>query len=131
MWLYVTHDRHEATAVVEELLAPALDRDPRTLADHLPIGPPARCTEILSAYADAGAKRVLLWPVRDGTRQLQACAEEVLPHLPDGRAQGREIPDGGFPSSDTRPVGWCDGGSGCGVSPTVTKHDRSTREGRS
>lgn len=81
MWLYVTRDRHEAATVVEELLAPALDRDPRTLADQLPIGPPARCAEVLSAYAQAGAKRVLVWPIRDRIPQLERFAEQVIPHV--------------------------------------------------
>jgi hypothetical protein len=81
-------DPHEATAVLEELLAPALDWDPRTLADRLPIGPPARCAEVLSAYAEVGAKRVLLWPDRDGIHQLRACAEQVLPQVADGRRPG-------------------------------------------
>jgi alkanesulfonate monooxygenase SsuD/methylene tetrahydromethanopterin reductase-like flavin-dependent oxidoreductase (luciferase family) len=72
-WCYVTDDAR-ATEVVEELLAPLLGRDPETLR-HLPVGSPARCAEALAAYAEAGAREVLLWPVHESLRQLERCAE--------------------------------------------------------
>jgi alkanesulfonate monooxygenase SsuD/methylene tetrahydromethanopterin reductase-like flavin-dependent oxidoreductase (luciferase family) len=80
-WLYVTEDPHELAAVVGGILAPALRRDPRTLAEHLPLGSPEHCVRVLTAYADAGARQMLLWPVRGGVRQLEAFARHVAPHV--------------------------------------------------
>jgi alkanesulfonate monooxygenase SsuD/methylene tetrahydromethanopterin reductase-like flavin-dependent oxidoreductase (luciferase family) len=70
MWLYVTDSRSEAEHVRNDLLAPALGRDPAQLPD-LPIGSAAHCSEVLAGYAAAGAREVLLWPVRDSLRQLE------------------------------------------------------------
>lgn len=81
MWSYVTHDAHEASHVLGDVLAPLLGRDPDTLAAQLPIGSPGHCADLLQAYAAAGARRVLLWPVRDPARQLEVFAEKVRPRL--------------------------------------------------
>ena len=67
-------------AVLRDVLGPALGRDPADLV-HLPVGPPEHCARVLADYAAAGARRVLLWPLCDGIRQLRRCAEEVAPHL--------------------------------------------------
>jgi len=69
VWLFVTDSRREAEHVLTDVLAPTLNRDPAQLA-HLPIGSPQHCSEALAAYAAAGAREVLLWPVRDGLHQL-------------------------------------------------------------
>ena len=81
VWLQVTDSAAEADALLRDVLGPALGRDPADL-DHLPVGPPEHCARVLTDYAAAGARRVLLWPLRDGIRQLRRCAEEVAPHLP-------------------------------------------------
>ena len=78
-WLYVTEDAAEARRVLVEVLAPLLGRDPDVLAARLPIGGRERCITLLDAYARAGARQVLLWPVRDPVRQVQVFAEEVRP----------------------------------------------------
>lgn len=83
MWLYVASDAEEATAVVEDVLAPALGRDPRTLVQHLPVGTADHCITVLNAYARAGTRRILLWPVRNAARQLETFAEQVAPHVTD------------------------------------------------
>lgn len=70
MWLFVTDSRREAKDVLTDVLAPALKRDPAKLA-HLPIGSPQHCSEVLAGYADAGAREVLLWPIRDNLHQLE------------------------------------------------------------
>lgn len=70
MWLFVTESRREAEHVLAEVLAPALNRDPAQLA-HLPIGSAQRCAEVLGEYAAAGAREVLLWPVRDPVHQIE------------------------------------------------------------
>ena len=81
MWLYVTSDAGEAAAVVDDVLAPVLGRDPRTLAQHLPVGSADHCIAVLNAYARAGARRILLWPVRNPARQLEVFTERVAPHV--------------------------------------------------
>jgi alkanesulfonate monooxygenase SsuD/methylene tetrahydromethanopterin reductase-like flavin-dependent oxidoreductase (luciferase family) len=72
-WLYVTESRQESERVLGEVLAPTLGRDPEQLA-HLPVGSPEHCAEALAAYAAAGARELLVWPVRDGVAQLERCA---------------------------------------------------------
>ena len=70
MWLFVTESRREAEQVLNDVLAPALNRDPALLAD-LPVGGSQHCSEVLAGYAAAGAREVLLWPIRDNLRQLE------------------------------------------------------------
>ena len=55
--------RPEAEHLLTEVLAPVLKRDPSVLA-HLPIGGAEHCAEAIAAYARAGAREVLLWPLR-------------------------------------------------------------------
>jgi alkanesulfonate monooxygenase SsuD/methylene tetrahydromethanopterin reductase-like flavin-dependent oxidoreductase (luciferase family) len=81
-WLYVTDRADEAAYVLEEVLGPLLGRSPDGLATQVPVGSPEHCIELLTAYAAAGARRILLWPVRDPIRQLELFAEKVRPHLP-------------------------------------------------
>jgi alkanesulfonate monooxygenase SsuD/methylene tetrahydromethanopterin reductase-like flavin-dependent oxidoreductase (luciferase family) len=73
MWLHITEDRAEANALLDEVLAPALNRDPAQLK-HLPIGGAQHCSEVLASYAAAGAREVVLWPVLGGLDQLERCA---------------------------------------------------------
>jgi alkanesulfonate monooxygenase SsuD/methylene tetrahydromethanopterin reductase-like flavin-dependent oxidoreductase (luciferase family) len=80
MWMQITDSAGDQARVLEDILGPALARDPQTLG-HLPVGPPEHCVQALSAYAAAGARRVLLWPISDGRRQLRRYADEVAPHL--------------------------------------------------
>jgi alkanesulfonate monooxygenase SsuD/methylene tetrahydromethanopterin reductase-like flavin-dependent oxidoreductase (luciferase family) len=70
MWLYVTDSRREGEHVLTDVLAPALRRDPAQLV-HLPIGSAQHCSEVLAGYAAAGAREVLLWPIRDTLHQLE------------------------------------------------------------
>jgi alkanesulfonate monooxygenase SsuD/methylene tetrahydromethanopterin reductase-like flavin-dependent oxidoreductase (luciferase family) len=70
VWLFVTDSRPEADHVLNDVLAPTLHRDPEKLG-HLPIGSAQHCSEALAAYAAAGAREVLLWPIRDSLRQLE------------------------------------------------------------
>ena len=72
MWLYVTEDRREAEHVLTDVLAPTLNRDPALLAD-LPVGSAQHCSEVLARYAAAGAREVLVWPIRDSVRQIERC----------------------------------------------------------
>lgn len=71
-WLHITDNPREAETILTEVLAPTLNRDPSQLA-HLPIGSPEHCTRVLAEYAAAGAREILVWPVRDHHQQLQRC----------------------------------------------------------
>jgi alkanesulfonate monooxygenase SsuD/methylene tetrahydromethanopterin reductase-like flavin-dependent oxidoreductase (luciferase family) len=82
MWLYVSDDVAAVEALLHGVLGPVLRRDPDELREQLPIGPPARCIELLGRYAEAGARQILLWPVRDPIDQLERFAELVEPQLP-------------------------------------------------
>ena len=79
MWTWITDDPADADRVLRDVLAPMLRRDPETLRDQLCIGPPERCAELLSRYAEAGCERVYLWPLGDEPRQIELTASEVLP----------------------------------------------------
>jgi alkanesulfonate monooxygenase SsuD/methylene tetrahydromethanopterin reductase-like flavin-dependent oxidoreductase (luciferase family) len=81
VWLHVTRDADAAASVLDHVLAPTLRRDPRDLAEHLPVGTPEHCVDVLGAYARAGVRRVLLWPVGDVVTQLRRFAEQVAPHV--------------------------------------------------
>jgi alkanesulfonate monooxygenase SsuD/methylene tetrahydromethanopterin reductase-like flavin-dependent oxidoreductase (luciferase family) len=79
-WMLVTDDAREAGRAIDDLLAPVLGRDPEALrALSLPIGPPEVCAERVQAFADAGAQRMFLWPLRDEARQLELFMERVAP----------------------------------------------------
>jgi alkanesulfonate monooxygenase SsuD/methylene tetrahydromethanopterin reductase-like flavin-dependent oxidoreductase (luciferase family) len=80
-WMYVTHDHARAVRLVSETLAPLLGRDRGELLAQLPIGTPDHCVELLDAYADAGARTILLWPINDPIQQLEIFSQEVRPHL--------------------------------------------------
>lgn len=77
MWLFVTDSRREAEHVLTDVLAPALNRDPAQLVD-LPVGSAQRCSEVLAGYAAAGAREVLLRPIRDTLHQLELVPKPPL-----------------------------------------------------
>jgi len=80
MWLYVTDRRREADRILGEVLAPVVNRPVEALRDlALPIGSPEQCAERISAFAQAGAERVFVWPLADELRQLEAFREKVVP----------------------------------------------------
>jgi alkanesulfonate monooxygenase SsuD/methylene tetrahydromethanopterin reductase-like flavin-dependent oxidoreductase (luciferase family) len=81
VWMYVSDNHEQAERVLTDVLAPILKRDPGQLADQLPIGSPDHCIELLSAYQDAGAQQLLLWPIRDPVHQLHAFHERVAEHF--------------------------------------------------
>jgi alkanesulfonate monooxygenase SsuD/methylene tetrahydromethanopterin reductase-like flavin-dependent oxidoreductase (luciferase family) len=80
MWLHITDTRRDADRMLADVLAPLLNRPVEALRDlSLPIGSPERCAERISAYADAGAQRVFVWPLADELRQLELFREYVVP----------------------------------------------------
>lgn len=78
MWLHVTESRRAADRLIADVLAPMLRRPAQAVRDlSLPIGPAELCAERISAYRQAGAERILVWPVGDELRQLELFAEIV------------------------------------------------------
>jgi alkanesulfonate monooxygenase SsuD/methylene tetrahydromethanopterin reductase-like flavin-dependent oxidoreductase (luciferase family) len=81
-WLYVTEDTRSAERMLADVLAPLLGRPvEELLALSLPIGPAEVCAERVAAFADAGAQRLFVWPLRDAVRQLELFRERVVPML--------------------------------------------------
>lgn len=86
MWFHLTDDHADAERVWREHLLPVVRRPPEELHDRLPVGPPERFAELLSAFGDAGVQGVLVWPVTGQLDQLRRFATEVVPAV---RAAGR------------------------------------------
>ncbi len=83
MWLYVADTRRDADRVLADVLAPLLNRPVEALRDlALPIGSAEQCAERISAYSDAGAQRIFVWPLADNLRQLELFQEQVVPLVP-------------------------------------------------
>ena len=83
MWLYVSETRRDAERMLGEVLAPMLGRPIEALRDlALPIGSAEQCAERISAYQDAGAERIFVWPLADDLVQLERFREDVVPLVP-------------------------------------------------
>jgi alkanesulfonate monooxygenase SsuD/methylene tetrahydromethanopterin reductase-like flavin-dependent oxidoreductase (luciferase family) len=82
MWLYVTEARPDAERVLRDVLAPMLGSPIDELRDlALPIGSAEQCAERISAYQDAGAQRIFVWPLADELDQLERFRKDVVPHV--------------------------------------------------
>jgi len=81
MWTWITEDRREAEQIIDNRLAPLLNKEPSTLRGRLCVGPAQMCAELLSTYARAGCRRVHFWPLGDERRQIELLATEVLPRV--------------------------------------------------
>jgi alkanesulfonate monooxygenase SsuD/methylene tetrahydromethanopterin reductase-like flavin-dependent oxidoreductase (luciferase family) len=80
MWLYVTESRRDADRMLEDVLAPMLNRPIEALRDlALPIGDAEQCAQRISAYEEAGAERIFVWPLADELHQLERFRAEVVP----------------------------------------------------
>jgi alkanesulfonate monooxygenase SsuD/methylene tetrahydromethanopterin reductase-like flavin-dependent oxidoreductase (luciferase family) len=80
MWLHVTERRAVVDRLLGEVLSPMLGRPVDALRDLLlPIGPAEVCAERLSAFAEVGVQRVLVWPLGDEVSQLELFRERVIP----------------------------------------------------
>jgi alkanesulfonate monooxygenase SsuD/methylene tetrahydromethanopterin reductase-like flavin-dependent oxidoreductase (luciferase family) len=80
MWLYVTEARRDADRMLGDVLAPMLGRPIDVLRDlALPIGSPEQCAQRISAYQEAGAERIFVWPLADELQQLERFREDVVP----------------------------------------------------
>lgn len=80
MWTWITDSEADAEGALD-LLGGVLGRDPHELRGRLCVGPPARCAELLNAYAERGCRRVHFWPLGDEVTQLRRLAGEVLPRV--------------------------------------------------
>jgi alkanesulfonate monooxygenase SsuD/methylene tetrahydromethanopterin reductase-like flavin-dependent oxidoreductase (luciferase family) len=81
MWTWVTDSRADRDRVLDTVLAPLLNRDPRELTDLVCVGPAEHCAELLTNYADAGCQRVYLWPLDNERQQLELIANQVAPKI--------------------------------------------------
>jgi alkanesulfonate monooxygenase SsuD/methylene tetrahydromethanopterin reductase-like flavin-dependent oxidoreductase (luciferase family) len=82
-WLYVTEDRGEAERMLGDVLAPMLGRPAEELRSApLLIGPAEVCAERLAAWAEAGARRIFVWPLGDELAQLELFRERVTSLVP-------------------------------------------------
>jgi alkanesulfonate monooxygenase SsuD/methylene tetrahydromethanopterin reductase-like flavin-dependent oxidoreductase (luciferase family) len=81
MWTWVTEDHAESERVLNQVLAPLLNRDADQLRDQVCVGGAERCAELLSGYAEAGCRRVYLWPLGDEARQIELIAAGVAPSI--------------------------------------------------
>ena len=76
MFFHVTERRSEANEVLTFISA-VLQRPSEELRDRFLVGGANESIEKIQAYADAGAQRILVWPVRNELRQLELFSERV------------------------------------------------------
>jgi alkanesulfonate monooxygenase SsuD/methylene tetrahydromethanopterin reductase-like flavin-dependent oxidoreductase (luciferase family) len=82
-WLHVTEDKGVADRTLSDVLAPMLQRPAEALRSApLLIGPAEVCAERLTAFVDAGARRVFVWPLADEVTQLELFRERVTTLVP-------------------------------------------------
>jgi hypothetical protein len=84
MWLYITENEGESERVLNEVLAPALNRPVAELRERLPIGSAQDCAKKLAAYQNVGVQRVYLWPLGNELEQIKIFMRQVVP-LIDGK----------------------------------------------
>jgi alkanesulfonate monooxygenase SsuD/methylene tetrahydromethanopterin reductase-like flavin-dependent oxidoreductase (luciferase family) len=84
MWLYITEDKKERERILNEVLAPTLNRPVAELMERLPIGSALHCAEKLAAYQNVGVQRIYLWPLADELEQIKIFMRQVVP-LIDGK----------------------------------------------
>jgi alkanesulfonate monooxygenase SsuD/methylene tetrahydromethanopterin reductase-like flavin-dependent oxidoreductase (luciferase family) len=82
-WLHITEDKGEAERTLTGVLAPMLHRPAEALRSApLLIGPVELCAERLTAWIEAGARRIFVWPLADEARQLELFRERVTSLVP-------------------------------------------------
>jgi len=80
MFFHVTEARAESNEVLT-FLSGVLGRPAADLRDRFLVGPANECIEKIGAYREAGAQRILVWPVRNELRQLELFTERVARHV--------------------------------------------------
>jgi alkanesulfonate monooxygenase SsuD/methylene tetrahydromethanopterin reductase-like flavin-dependent oxidoreductase (luciferase family) len=86
MWLYITENKAESERMLNEVLAPALNRPVAELKERLPIGSAQDCALKLAAYRNVGVQRIYLWPLANEVEQIKIFMRQVAP-LMDGKIQ--------------------------------------------
>lgn len=79
VWTYVTEDRDRARQVLEEVLAPMLNRPPDELQGQVLVGSPEHCEALIERYRAAGLQRLFIWPIRDEQAQLELFSRNLMP----------------------------------------------------
>lgn len=79
MWLYVTEDEAIAQRMLNDVLAPALNRPAAELRERLPIGSAEDCARKLAAYQQVGVQRVYVWPLAEELEQINLFMSQVVP----------------------------------------------------
>ena len=80
-WFHLADDQGTADRVLRERLAPIVHRPEDVLRARCGIGSVDSVVDKLAAFRDAGAQRVLLWPVGNEVAQLERFHAEVAPQL--------------------------------------------------
>jgi alkanesulfonate monooxygenase SsuD/methylene tetrahydromethanopterin reductase-like flavin-dependent oxidoreductase (luciferase family) len=81
MFMYLSKSREKARQVVKSTLAPALGRSPEVLQRLLPFGTPEQCALKIRGLAEAGVRRVHIWPIQDELEQMEIFRDEVMPQF--------------------------------------------------
>ena len=79
MWLYITEEESDSELMLNEVLAPALNRPVAELRERLPIGSARACALKLAAYHHVGVQRIYLWPLKDECEQINIFMRQVMP----------------------------------------------------
>ena len=79
MWMYITENEQESERMLNDVLAPALNRPVAELRERLPIGSARDCAEKLAAYQKVGVQRIYLWPLADELEQIKIFMKQVAP----------------------------------------------------
>ena len=79
VWTYVTEDTGTAERVLEEILAPMLNRTADELRSQVLVGSIEHCAALIERYRVAGLERLFIWPIRDEQAQLELFADELIP----------------------------------------------------
>jgi hypothetical protein len=81
MWSFITEDEKVAERMLNEVLAPAINRPVAELRERLPIGSALACARKIAAYQEVGVQRVYLWPLADPVEQITKFMQNVVPLL--------------------------------------------------
>lgn len=81
MFTYLSQDQEKARLAAKNTLAPALGRPLEELCRLLPFGTSEQCIEKIRRLAEAGVKRVHIWPVQDELEQMEIFSDQVMPQF--------------------------------------------------
>jgi alkanesulfonate monooxygenase SsuD/methylene tetrahydromethanopterin reductase-like flavin-dependent oxidoreductase (luciferase family) len=79
MWFHI--DERRADEVLETRLAPVVHRSSEQLRERLAFGSADAVLDKVSAFRDAGAQWMFVWPVADDIEQLQRFSDSIITPL--------------------------------------------------